>query len=85
MYDIELDFTDGSSIRCKILGSFFVSGREYALLLGQDKTVYIYRLEKLGNKKCKLTEVLDQKEFEQVVKAVRVMCDKGSKDLRPVK
>lgn len=61
-----IQFKDGTTAECEILGSTEVNGTRYAVFFEQStKYVYIYKYEQ-KKKKVKLYPVVDKAEFRTV-------------------
>jgi uncharacterized protein YrzB (UPF0473 family) len=66
---ITLEFDDGESIECEIMGVFDYNGKEYIALIPDDGTddVYIYGYKEVGDDEFELVDIEDDNEFESVV------------------
>lgn len=65
---ITLEFDDGTSVECEIMGVFDAAGKEYIALIPDDGTddVYIYGYKEVGDDEYDLTDITDE-EFEIAV------------------
>lgn len=65
---ITLEFDDGTSVECEIMGVFEAAGKEYIALIPDDGTddVYIYGYKEVGDDEYDLTDITDE-EFEVAV------------------
>ena len=65
---ITLEFDDGISVECEILGVFEVEGKEYIALLPEDGTedVFIYGYRELNEDEFEILDIEDDAEFEKV-------------------
>lgn len=65
---ITLEFDDGTSVECEIMGIFDAAGKEYIALIPDDGTddVYIYGYKEVGEDEYDLTDITDE-EFEIAV------------------
>lgn len=68
---ITLEFDDGESIECEIIGVFEIEGKDYIALLPKDGTddVYIYGYEEKGEEEFELIDITDEAEFNNVAEA----------------
>ena len=66
---ITLEFDDGESIECEIMGVFDFEGKEYIALIPEDGSddVYIYGYKELNDDEFELYDIEDDDEFERVV------------------
>ena len=66
---ITLEFDDGESIECEIMGVFDFEGKEYIALIPEDGSddVYIYGYKELNEDEFELYDIEDDDEFERVV------------------
>ena len=68
---ITLEFDDGQSQECEILGIFEVEGKEYIALLPTEEgseDVYLYGYKEVGDDEFELIDIEDDAEFEKVSK-----------------
>ena len=65
---ITLEFDDGTSVECEIMGVFEAEGKEYIALIPDDGTddVYIYGYKEVGEDEYDLIDISDE-EFETAV------------------
>ena len=65
---ITLEFDDGTSVECEIMGIFDAEGKEYIALIPDDGTddVYIYGYKEVGEDEYDLVDI-DDAEFEIAV------------------
>ena len=65
---ITLEFEDGLSMECEILGVFEVEGKEYIALLPGDGTddVFIYGYRELSEDEFEILDLDEEEEFEKV-------------------
>lgn len=68
---ITLEFDDGESVECEVVGVFDFEGKEYIALLPVDGTddVYIYGYKELDDEEFELVDIEDEAEFERVADA----------------
>jgi hypothetical protein len=66
---ITLEFDDGESVECEIMGVFDYNDKEYIALLPDDESddVYIYGYKEVGEDEFELVDIEDDEEFEKVV------------------
>lgn len=66
---ITLEFDDGESVECEILGVFEFEDKEYIALIPADGSddVYIYGYKEVDEEEFELIDIEDEKEFEKVV------------------
>ncbi|MBQ6934427.1 MAG: DUF1292 domain-containing protein [Clostridia bacterium] len=64
-----LDFDDGTSVECEILGVFEADGKEYIALVPQDgsEEIYFYGYVEINDEEFELVDILDDEEFEKAV------------------
>ena len=67
---ITLQFEDGQDVECEIMGVFDYNGKEYIALIPLDGTddVYIYGYQEVGEDEFEILEIVDDAEFEAVVR-----------------
>jgi len=67
---VTLEFDDGESIECEIMGVFDVDGKEYIALIPEDDSddVYIYGYKEVDDDEFELVDIEDDLEFDKVVK-----------------
>ena len=65
---ITLDYEDGTSERCEVIGYFTVEGWEYVALApeGDDESVYLYRNIDYADGTFELRDIEDDEEFAAV-------------------
>lgn len=65
---ITLEFDDGTTVECEIMGVFDAAGKEYIALIPDDGTddVYIYGYKEVGEDEYDLLDITDE-EFEVAV------------------
>ena len=65
---ITLEFDDGVSVECEILGVFEAEGKEYIALLPDDGTddVFIYGYREVNEDEFEILDIEDDEEFEKV-------------------
>ena len=65
---ITLEFDDGVSIECEILGIFEVEGKEYIALIPDDGTddVYLYSYKEINEEEFEILDIEDDAEFAKV-------------------
>ncbi len=68
---ITLEFDDGESVECEVIGVFDFEGKEYIALLPNDESddVYIYGYKELGEEEFELVDITDEDEFKRVADA----------------
>ncbi|GHU49016.1 hypothetical protein FACS1894127_1060 [Clostridia bacterium] len=66
---ITLEFDDGESVECEIMGVFDYEGKEYIALIPEDDSddVYIYGYREVNDDEFELVDIEDDSEFEKVV------------------
>ena len=67
---LTLEFDDGTTAECEILGIFEVEGKEYIALLPDDgsEDVYLYGYKEIGDEEFELVDIVDDAEFDKVCK-----------------
>lgn len=67
---LTLEFDDGATVECEILGIFACKGKEYIALLPDDDSedVYLYGYKEVGDEEFELVDIVDDAEFEEVCK-----------------
>ena len=67
---VTLEFDDGESVECEIMGVFDVQGKEYIALIPEDDSddVYIYGYKEVDDDEFELIDIEDDSEFDKVVK-----------------
>jgi hypothetical protein len=65
---ITLEFDDGVTVECEIMGVFESGGKEYIALIPDDGSddVYIYGYKEISDDEFELIDILDDDEFERV-------------------
>lgn len=68
---ITLEFDDGESMECEVLGVFEFDKKEYIALLPKDGSddVYIYGYKELDEEEFELVDITDEDEFKKVAEA----------------
>ena len=66
---ITLEFEDGVSVECEIMGVFEFEGNDYIALIPDDDTddVYIYGYREVGDDEFEIVDIEDDELFEKVV------------------
>ena len=66
---ITLEFDDGATVECEVLGVFDCDNKEYIALLPDDGSddVYIYGYNEINEEEFEMTDIEDDAEFEKVV------------------
>jgi hypothetical protein len=66
---ITLEFDDGESVECEIMGVFEFEDKEYIALIPADGSddVYIYGYHEVDEEEFELIDIEDEDEFERVV------------------
>ena len=66
---ITLEFEDGVSVECEIMGVFEFEGNDYIALIPDDDTddVYIYGYREVGEDEFEIVDIEDDELFEKVV------------------
>lgn len=66
---ITLEFDDGGSVECEIMGVFDFENKEYIALIPDDGTddVYIYEYKEVGEDEFEMLDIEDDEVFERVV------------------
>lgn len=72
---ITLEFDDGESIECEIMGVFEFEGKEYIALIPIDGSddVYIYGYKEIDEEEFELVDIVDDDEFNRVVEEFEKM------------
>ena len=65
---ITLEFDDGVSVECEILGIFEVGGKEYIALFPDDGSddVYLYGYKEANEEEFEIIDIEDDLEFKKV-------------------
>ena len=65
---ITLEFDDGKSEECEIMGIFEVGGKEYIALIPDNDTddVYLYGYKEVNDDEFELIDIEDDDEFDKV-------------------
>lgn len=68
---ITLEFDDGESVECEVVGVFEFEDKEYIALLPTDGSddVYIYGYKELDDEEFELIDITDEDEFNKVAEA----------------
>ncbi|MCR4668277.1 MAG: DUF1292 domain-containing protein [Clostridia bacterium] len=66
---ITLEFEDGVSVECEIMGVFEFEGNDYIALIPDDDSddVYIYGYREVGDDEFEIVDIEDDELFEKVV------------------
>jgi hypothetical protein len=74
---ITLEFDDGMSIECEIMGVFDFEGKEYIALIPDDGSddVYIYGYKEVSDDEFELIDIVDDDEFERVIEEFEQLTD----------
>ncbi|MDR0570312.1 MAG: DUF1292 domain-containing protein [Clostridiales Family XIII bacterium] len=74
---ITLEFDDGESVECEIMGVFDYEGKEYIALIPEDDSddVYIYGYKEIDDDEFELVDIDDDEEFEKVVAEFEKLAD----------
>ncbi|MBR2560242.1 MAG: DUF1292 domain-containing protein [Firmicutes bacterium] len=66
---ITLEFEDGVSVECEIMGVFEFEGNDYIALIPDDDSddVYIYGYREVGEDEFEIVDIEDDELFEKVV------------------
>ncbi|MDR1246645.1 MAG: DUF1292 domain-containing protein [Clostridiales Family XIII bacterium] len=66
---ITLEFDDGTTVECEIMGVFDCDGKEYIALLPDDDSddAYIYGYKEISDDEFELIDIEDDAEFEKVI------------------
>jgi len=72
---ITLEFDDGESIECEVMGVFEFEGKEYIALIPADGSddVFIYGYKEVNDDEFELIDIEDDAEFERVVEEFEKM------------
>ncbi len=72
---ITLEFDDGESIECEVMGVFEFEGKEYIALIPADGSddVFIYGYKEVNDEEFELIDIEDDAEFERVVEEFEKM------------
>ncbi len=65
---ITLEFDDGETMECEILGIFEADGQEYMALAADDESgeVYLFRYREVDEEEFEILDIDDEGEFEKV-------------------
>ncbi len=63
---ITLEFDNGTTEECEVLGIFEVEGKEYVALAANDDDVYLYAYHELSEDEFEFLDIEDDAEFEKV-------------------
>jgi hypothetical protein len=74
---ITLEFDDGLTVECEIMGVFDFEGKEYIALIPDDGSddVYIYGYKEVSDDEFELIDILDDDEFERVIEEFEQLTD----------
>jgi hypothetical protein len=74
---ITLEFDDGLTVECEIMGVFDFEGKEYIALIPDDGSddVYIYGYKEISDDEFELVDILDDDEFERVIEEFEQLTD----------
>jgi hypothetical protein len=74
---ITLEFDDGLTVECEIMGVFDFEGKEYIALIPDDDSddVYIYGYKEVNEDEFELIDILDDDEFERVIAEFEQLTD----------
>ncbi len=66
---ITLDYDDGTSVECEVMGVFDHDGKDYIALIPQDDSddIYIYGYQEVGDDEFELIDIEDDELFGKVV------------------
>ncbi|MDR2356171.1 MAG: DUF1292 domain-containing protein [Clostridiales Family XIII bacterium] len=66
---ITLEFDDGLTVECEIMGVFDFENKEYIALIPDDDSddVYIYGYKEVSEDEFELIDIMDDDEFERVI------------------
>ena len=66
---ITLEFEDGVTVECEIMGVFEYDGNDYIALIPDDDSddVYIYGYREVGEDEFEIVDIEDDELFEKVV------------------
>lgn len=72
---ITLEFDDGESIECEVMGIFDFEEKEYIALIPLDGTddVFIYGYKEINDEEFELIDIEDDAEFDRVVEEFEKM------------
>ncbi len=72
---ITLEFDDGESIECEVMGIFDFEEKEYIALIPLDGTddVFIYGYKEINDEEFELIDIDDDAEFDRVVEEFEKM------------
>lgn len=72
---ITLEFDDGESVECEVMGVFEFEGKEYIALIPSDDSddVYIYGYKEIDDEEFELIDIDDDEEFQKVVEEFEKM------------
>jgi uncharacterized protein YrzB (UPF0473 family) len=76
---ITLEFDDGKTVECEIMGVFECDGKEYIALIPDDDTddVYLYGYKEVSDEEFELIDIEDDDEFDKVAKTFDEIMDEG--------
>jgi hypothetical protein len=74
---ITLEFDDGLTVECEIMGVFDFEGKEYIALIPDDGSddVYIYGYKEVSDDEFELIDIVDDDEFERVIEEFEQLTD----------
>jgi uncharacterized protein YrzB (UPF0473 family) len=74
---ITLEFDDGTTVECEIMGVFDCGGKEYIALLPDDDSddAYIYGYKEINDDEFELVDIDDDDEFEMVIEEFERLTD----------
>jgi hypothetical protein len=74
---ITLEFDDGLTVECEIMGVFDFESKEYIALIPDDGSddVYIYGYKEVSEDEFELIDILDDDEFERVIEEFERLTD----------
>ncbi len=79
---ITLEFDDGDSVECEVIGVFEIEEKEYIALLPLDGTddIYIYGYKEKDEEEFELIDITDEEEFNRVAEAFEKLAYEDGED-----
>ena len=79
---VTLEYDDGTEVETEVMGIFEVDGKEYIALIPDDDSddVYLYGYAEMGDEEFELVDILDEAEFEKVVKEFDALMDAAGEE-----
>lgn len=79
---ITLEFDDGESIECEIIGIFEMEGKEYIALASTEEgdEMFIFGYKEIDDEEFELIDIEDEDEFERAAKAFEELSSEEEDD-----